>query len=799
MASKKIQVQIDVDNKSVEITSDRVLTLTEQLRILKKEIQKAGPGAEQDLLIGKFNDINDELDKTNLKSREFLAALGTLPGPVGNFAGSLDFAVNSLKSFTSFSFKDVKKQVTDLIDDFGLIASNIGKATGISKVYTVINNALAKSFVAVGAGEQAAAAGARTFAAALTATGIGAIVVALGFLISALIEWVGSTEDADAANKALNDTLKEQERLLNVDLKAIDNATKANVLRAKIAGKTEQEIFEIQKKGGEERLAELRRADKENFDLLQKATKDKKTSQETIDALNKKSLELNGQIIDQINANEENRLNFELSQADKRRQKKKERDDKSIAENQRYLDKVAADNKAADDLLLNLEQENAVLKFKNERDRQDQELKNAKADEEAKINALLISQEKKNTLLEQVEKKYEAKKNDLAIARKKEDDKKAEEDIKARQDALLKLRELEIAAIKEETAKAKAERQLRFDNEKVDLKKALDEKKITQEEYNTAIKNLEIALANDVAKIQEDADKKEMDKNIKKLDDELRFLQVKGEAIRQGTQADFDNRRAILNAAEARELADTELTESQKTAIKEKYVKLRQDLDNQELASYGMVASQTLDALAKFGNAIASTYDEEAKTSKEAFEKRKKLQKATAVMSAASGIIQILTQPSTLPSPFDWIVKGINAGALAIATGVQIGNINKTQFEGGGGGSSAGQNLGKNYADGGMINGPRHAQGGVMINAEGGEAVMTRGAVTMFAPLLSAMNQMGGGTAFNSNLNQGLPDAPVRDNPALSQQPMIMKTYVVSNELTTEAERQGRLKDLSTL
>lgn len=798
MASKKIQVQIDVDNKSVEIASDRVLTLTEQLRILKKEIQKTAPGAEQDLLISKFNDINDELDKTNLKSKEFLAALGTLPGPVGNFAGSLDFAINSLKSFSGFSFKDIKKQVGDLVDDFGNIASNIGKATGITKIYTVLNNALAKSFVAVGAGEQAAAVGARAFAAALTATGIGAIVVVLGLLISALIEWIGSTEDAEAANKALNDTLKEQERLLNVDLKAIDAATKANLLRARIAGKTEQELFEIQKKGGEDRLAELRRADEENNKLLQKASKDKKTSLETIEALNKKSLEINGQIIDQINANEETRLNFELAQADKRRQKQKENNDKAVAANKQYLDKVAADNKSADELLLNLQQENAVLSLKNERDRQDQELKNSKADEEAKINALLISQEKKNALLAQIDAKFRSKQNDLTEARKKEDAKKAEEDIKARQDALLKLREIEIAAIKEETAKAKAERQLRFDNEKADLQKALDDKKITQEEYNTAIKNLETALANDVAKIKEDADKKEMDKNIKKLDDELKFLQVKGEAIRQGTQADFDNRRAILNAAEARELADTELTEQQKTAIKEKYVKLRKDLDNQELASYAAVASQTLDALAKFGNAIASTYDEEAKTSKEAFEKRKKLQKATAVMTAASGIIQILSQPSTLPSPFDWIVKGINAAALAVATGVQIGNINKTQFEGGGS-SSAGQNLGKNYAEGGLINGPRHAQGGVLINAEGGEAVMTRGAVTMFAPLLSAMNEMGGGTAFNSNLNQGLPDAPVRDNPAMAQQPMIMKTYVVSNELTTDAERQARLKDLSTL
>ncbi len=56
--------------------------------------------------------------------------------------------------------------------------------TGITKVYTVLNQALARSFVAVGVGETAAASGARAFAAALTATGIGAIVVALGLLIA---------------------------------------------------------------------------------------------------------------------------------------------------------------------------------------------------------------------------------------------------------------------------------------------------------------------------------------------------------------------------------------------------------------------------------------------------------------------------------------------------------------------------------------------------------------------------------------------------------------------------------------
>ena len=173
--AKKIQIEVDVNSEQVNISSNRVLTLSEQLRELRKEIQRVGPGKEQDLLIGKFNDINDELSKTNLKSKEFLGALGTLPGPVGNFANSLDFAVNALRDFTSFSFSDIRTQLVGLSGDFVTIITNISNATGITRVYTLLNNALAASFVGVGVSATAAAAAARAFAAALTATGLSLI------------------------------------------------------------------------------------------------------------------------------------------------------------------------------------------------------------------------------------------------------------------------------------------------------------------------------------------------------------------------------------------------------------------------------------------------------------------------------------------------------------------------------------------------------------------------------------------------------------------------------------------------
>jgi hypothetical protein len=68
----------------------------------------------------------------------------------------------------------------------------------------------------------------------------------------------------------------------------------------------------------------------------------------------------------------------------------------------------------------------------------------------------------------------------------------------------------------------------------------------------------------------------------------------------------------------------------------------------------------------------------------------------------------------------------------------------------------------------------------------------------MFQPMLSMMNQMGGGTSFS----KGASGQAGYDSPKVTDtitQPQIVKTYVVSSDLTNEAQKQARLKDLSTL
>jgi hypothetical protein len=164
--------------------------------------------------------------------------------------------------------------------------------------------------------------------------------------------------------------------------------------------------------------------------------------------------------------------------------------------------------------------------------------------------------------------------------------------------------------------------------------------------------------------------------------------------------------------------------------------------------------------------------------------------------------------PLTFGQP--WVTINTVSAALSTAATIAaaIQAVNQIKEAGsaatggtgsGTGGAAAVPNYGRNYEEGGLIGGRRHAQGGTIIEAEQGEAIMTRGAVTMFAPMLSMMNQMGGGTSFINNAGSARPDNPAVKNPALQQEPLILKTYVVSSELTTEAQKQARLKDLSTL
>jgi hypothetical protein len=893
MAGKKIFIEYDIDASDLKLANGETLSLTQQLRLLKKELQRGDLKPEQfDILRKKIGDTEDQIAKTTVKSKDFFGVLSSLPGPVGQFGGSLLGVVDTLKVFSSFTFKDIKNSLGDVADDVKEITENFTGLNKSTKEQAESNQQLTNSSsqTTKSLGEQATAAGttaaaiqnqkketqlltvetdkngqmtikavkpikdmtqaevqlfkeqrnrvvhtgklteatnaeaaasknatnatntqtgatkaltlaqrAATFATnalklALASLGIGLVIIAVTKLIELIGEWITGTKAADAENERLTKSFANLKKSIDDTQEALKIQTDLLVLQAKIAGKTEEELFRIAKEGLDKRVKanEEGRKKIENQLLLlsinSKLTEEQKLKQQ--EELQKQYNELGERGFDLRIEGEKLVLNEELRLADKKRADLKTKNEKLLAQQKEYNQKVANDTKTANEQLITLQRENDVLALKTERERQDQELKNQRLAEEEKIKALEISKDLRDKLLVQIELKYNAKIVDINKKRK-------EEDLKSEKEFFRKREDIAIAAIEDTKKREDAERQIKLQRDLEDLEEDKEFIKLSEEAKEEIRKNIRQKYANEDKDILKTRNKEIQDDRLKALDDELRFLQIRQEAIRANTKAFFQGQRDILDVAEKREIELAEGKEKELTAIKEKYAKLRKDIDQQEKLATVMAVGETITAIGNLTSAIAAGYNEEAKTSKEAFEKRKKLQVATAKISAAGGIIQILAQPSTLPSPFDWIVKGINAAALILATSAQIKTIENTKFEGGGE-KQAGTVRG--MANGGIVRGPGGPKSdSVPTNLSNGEAVLTSGAVTMFAPLLSMMNQMGGGTSFSSDLSVASSDNPIRNNPAQEQTPVIMKTYVVERELTSSQEKQARLKDLSTL
>jgi hypothetical protein len=185
MATKQVKVDIDVKSGSVKIAGEETIKLSRQVQILMKELEKTQKGTvEFELLSSKLNETKDRMSAVKAQSSELFSTFSLLPGPIGDIGSAADSTLGTLKTFSTFSFKDISTQFKGLFKDVGEVASNISKATGITKAYTTTSQLLAKGLNAVGISANAGSKGLKIFSGALVATGIGAIVLLLTELIT---------------------------------------------------------------------------------------------------------------------------------------------------------------------------------------------------------------------------------------------------------------------------------------------------------------------------------------------------------------------------------------------------------------------------------------------------------------------------------------------------------------------------------------------------------------------------------------------------------------------------------------
>jgi hypothetical protein len=123
---------------------------------------------------------------------------------------------------------------------------------------------------------------------ALLATGIGAIVAAIAFLIPLLSDWLSGTEDLKEAQDKLNASLKQADEDLANYTSEIEYNTKKQVLLAKQLGASNELTRSIEKQGRKDELAAILKDFNTKSKLLEDA---KKIDVETLDKANEAFIE----------------------------------------------------------------------------------------------------------------------------------------------------------------------------------------------------------------------------------------------------------------------------------------------------------------------------------------------------------------------------------------------------------------------------------------------------------------------------------------------------------------------------
>jgi len=386
---------------------------------------------------------------------------------------------------------------------------------------------------------------------------------------------------------------------------------------------------------------------------------------------------------------------------------------------------------------------------------------------------------------------------DYTNTKKANEDKQKELDKKAIKDKM----DEEIGALNLRKAKGEIkEKEYQEELYKIKKKYTTDKKELS---------DLEIAHEQSIT----DAKKKEAteQRNIAlgKLQDEMNDLDAKNALFEYDYEEDLKRlkkKKEDLDAAQALELANADLTEYEITQIKQKYADKRKEITKQEIdtekaakEAKTQIALTYLQALQGFGALMQQLADGNKDVAITGLLIEKAASLAVIAISAQKNFIK----DGGVTSPLAWAnlaVAGVSAATIIVQA---VKGVNDIKNAGKGASAASGPVAGvigerQTYGQGGMIDGPSHqsAAGGTLINAEGGESIINKRSTGMFMPLLSAINQAGGGTSFASNVMNGAGyDNPQSDN---TFQPII-KTYVVSTEMTSTQERTARLKDLSTL
>lgn len=431
-------------------------------------------------------------------------------------------------------------------------------------------------------------------------------------------------------------------------------------------------------------------------------------------------------------------------QFNKEEKKLKAEDDAAQKERQKAADdrrkQELADRKAAGDKIRQLDQENQLASIEDEKAREAKAQEFAKAASLREIEQMKLTKQEKARLIEEIDEKNKLKLAEIDDKYKKQQEKKDEEDAAKK------------AKFEEDVAKALADtREEKF---------ALEQQQ-TQKQFDDLI-----ALAG--------ADTEKGKALIEARDAKLKELQTTFNAETLEMDRKKAEEAAKIALAEAQAKADA-INASLDIAASAGALLSQLAGENKKLAIAGVIVEQG----AAVGKVITATQIANAGA----------LATPQAIATSGVAAVPVITKNN--------IMAGISIATIIAGAAKAIGEINKASTPDGGGDKPEAKKVASSYAQGGLLTGRSHGQGGIatpMGELEGGEFVVNRKSTASFLPLLSSINEMGaGGVLGMGNISSGI------ENAGLNTPPPIIKTYVLASDVSSQQEADKMISDLARL
>jgi len=397
--SGNVEESLGSIKKQLREAQNEVTALSDKFGATSKEaIQAAKRAGELKDRIGDAKALTEAFNP-DAKFKALSASLSgvaggfaAVQGAIGLFGGeSKELEKQLLKVQSAMALSQGLQSVGESIDSFKQLGAVVKSSTVFLKANEIATKGAALATRLFGGAVDTTAVSFKVLKGAIAATGIGLLVIAVGFLVEKLMSMGKASKEAADKQKELNEQLsKTTKEVVKQSEKFIDSDTKLKVARAKLAGASEKELLEIEQKGIKAKV-EVRQRNYE--DLL-------KTDKVAASELAQQNADAQDEIILGDLAFQQKQKELREETAKKNKELRAEEDKKDEeAKKKRIADSETAASNAMKLQLQALENKSAAAKTQQEED--DAEVERLFAQEEKTQGVIIESNNKK--LLKQKE------------------------------------------------------------------------------------------------------------------------------------------------------------------------------------------------------------------------------------------------------------------------------------------------------------------------------------------------------------------------------------------------------------